>query len=172
VTPEIVLGAGALAALAVAAWLAREAVLIARGSRSFAPALFMLTHFLVFTLGYVWIADFAVGWLVVNTWHNAQYVALVWHHNNVRFRAGVDPEHPFLSTISQRGRVASYLLLCMGIAAAYHFILEDGVPHLDRSLAFPVVLVLNQSINFHHYIVDALIWKVRRPALRENLGLV
>src|SRR5262249_5413378 len=68
VPPEIVFGAGALAALALAAWLAREAVLIARGSRSLTPALFLLTHFLVFALGYVWIADFAVGWLVVNMW--------------------------------------------------------------------------------------------------------
>ncbi len=27
------------------------------------------------------------------------------------------------------------------------------------------------TINFHHYIVDELIWKVRRPSLRKTLGI-
>jgi hypothetical protein len=32
-------------------------------------------------------------------------------------------------------------------------------------------IVIYQIVNFHHYIVDALIWKVRKPAIRQTMGL-
>jgi hypothetical protein len=32
-------------------------------------------------------------------------------------------------------------------------------------------LVIYQSINFHHYIVDSVIWKVRRKPLQTTLGI-
>jgi hypothetical protein len=32
-------------------------------------------------------------------------------------------------------------------------------------------VMIYQTVNFHHYVVDALIWKLRRPALRNKLGL-
>jgi hypothetical protein len=32
-------------------------------------------------------------------------------------------------------------------------------------------MVIYQTINYHHYIVDAVIWKVRRKPMRETLGL-
>ena len=32
-------------------------------------------------------------------------------------------------------------------------------------------IIVYQSINFHHYIVDGIIWKVRKQKLQENLGL-
>jgi hypothetical protein len=34
-----------------------------------------------------------------------------------------------------------------------------------------LTLIVYQTINFHHYIVDGIIWKVRKPRVRENLGL-
>jgi hypothetical protein len=32
-------------------------------------------------------------------------------------------------------------------------------------------IVLYQIVNFHHYIVDSSIWKVRKPKMQETLGL-
>ena len=32
-------------------------------------------------------------------------------------------------------------------------------------------IVLYQIVNFHHYIVDAMIWKVRKAPIRKTLGL-
>jgi hypothetical protein len=32
-------------------------------------------------------------------------------------------------------------------------------------------LVFYQTLNFHHYIVDGRIWKMRKPALQKTLGL-
>jgi len=34
-----------------------------------------------------------------------------------------------------------------------------------------VMLVIFQTINFHHYIADAIIWKVRKKSIRDNLGV-
>jgi hypothetical protein len=34
-----------------------------------------------------------------------------------------------------------------------------------------VVVIVYQTINFHHYIVDALIWKLRRKEVRAKLGV-
>ena len=33
------------------------------------------------------------------------------------------------------------------------------------------ILVAYQTINFHHYIVDGIIWKVRKKKLQQTLGL-
>jgi hypothetical protein len=32
-------------------------------------------------------------------------------------------------------------------------------------------LIIQQTINYHHYIVDAVVWKVRKKPLRATLGL-
>jgi hypothetical protein len=32
-------------------------------------------------------------------------------------------------------------------------------------------IVIYQIVNFHHYVVDAIVWKVRKPAIRQTLGL-
>jgi hypothetical protein len=35
----------------------------------------------------------------------------------------------------------------------------------------PVALVTYQAINFHHYIVDGVIWKVRKKSLQKTLQI-
>ena len=42
---------------------------------------------------------------------------------------------------------------------------------LDRALIFEVHIVLFQAINFHHYVVDSQIWKARKKANRQALGI-
>jgi hypothetical protein len=37
--------------------------------------------------------------------------------------------------------------------------------------SLPLVAIGYQAINFHHYVVDAMIWKVRRKRVRENFGV-
>jgi hypothetical protein len=35
----------------------------------------------------------------------------------------------------------------------------------------PLFAVVYQAINFHHYVVDAIIWKVRKKTLRQHFGI-
>ena len=125
----------------------------------------------IFVVGYVLIEDINYGWLVLNVWHNAQYILFVWVFNNNRFKQGVVPEQRFLSTISQSRNWPFYFLTCLLISTVWYFGLDEALRMLADSSALPLFLVAYQTINFHHYVVDGLIWKVRRKKLRSNLGI-
>jgi hypothetical protein len=98
----------------------------------------------------------------MNVWHNAQYLLFVWHYNNQRFAAGVDPRAPLLSTLSQSRNVWRYAGVCLALSTAAY----GGLAVLGLA-----VVAVSQAINFHHYVVDAVIWKVRRRPMQETLGL-
>ena len=115
-------------------------------------------------IGYVWIPDITLGWLMINIWHNFQYIAFVYMFNGKRFAGGVDPRARFLSYISQPSRLWLYLLVCLAITGVLYW----GVLRTIDWLFFAglsATLVLYQIVNFHHYIVDALLWRSpRRPS--------
>ena len=90
--PEIVSALGALAAMAVGAWVLQTARQIARGSFAPAYAGFVLSHIAIFLAAYVVIDNANAGWLAINVWHNFQYVLVVWMTNVKRFAGGIDPE--------------------------------------------------------------------------------
>lgn len=136
-----------------------------RGQLPVAHTLYLASHVAIFTVGYLLIEDISVGWLVVNVWHNAQYVLFVWMYNNNRYRAGVEPKARFLSWLSQTRNVWIYFAVCIGISTALYLALQSFIA------AVPVLLATYQIINFHHYIADGVIWKVRKPALQKTLGI-
>jgi hypothetical protein len=164
--PEIAVDIAAAAAAAAIAWWAwRKLVQWRRGRLPVAHTLYMLTHFAIFYVGYIVIDDLNVGWLVINMWHNAQYVAFVWMYNARRYKAGVDPRARFISTLSQPRNAWRYFAVCLAISTAIY----AAIRGMFDGLA--IIMVIYQTINYHHYIVDAVIWKVRRKPLRETLGL-
>lgn len=163
--------AGVVALAALGLWLVRAAAGVAARRRLPAHTLHLLCHMLIFVVGYVAIADLDHGWLVVNVWHNAQYILFVWVFNSNRFQQGVDPRHRFLSLLSQRRHWPYYFLTCLAISSAAYFGLERSLDLLASRSTLPLFLVAYQTINFHHYIVDGLIWKVRKKPLQKTLGL-
>ena len=155
--------AGHVAAVLMLVWVARRLVAMVRGRLATVHTLYMLTHIAIFSIAYVWLDDITFGYLMITIWHNCQYILFVWMQNRRRFDKGIDPRARFLSYISQPGRLWLYLLTCVAIAAAVY----GGVLRAIDWLFFAGVsatIVLYQIVNFHHYIVDALIWKTRRPA--------
>lgn len=140
------------------------------GRLAVAHTFYMLTHFAIFAIAYVIVRDITIGWLMINIWHNAQYILFVWMFNTKRFKDGIDPEARFLSYISQPGRLWLYLLTCVAVTGVLYW----GVLRTIDWLFFAGVsatIVLYQIVNFHHYIVDSFIWKVRKPAMQKTLGL-
>jgi len=156
---------GAVALVALALWVWRRVQEWSRGALPLAYTLYMLSHFAVFYVGYVAIDDINYGWLVINIWHNAQYIAFVWLFNAKRFGEGIDVKARFLSFLSQPRNYLAYIAVCLLISTfAYgsiNAVLAGLIP----------VAIIYQTINFHHYLVDGLIWKVRKKSLRETLGL-
>jgi hypothetical protein len=131
---------------------------------------YMLSHFLVFFVGYRLITDITYGWLVINVWHNAQYLLFVWLFNTNRYKNGVDERARFLSTISQPTHVVRYFMTCMGITTVIYG-LSIFLTHEQLLAGMPLSIVLYQGVNFHHYVVDSKIWKVRKQRMQTTFGL-
>jgi hypothetical protein len=174
--PEWVAAAAVLvAALSVAVWLAHQYRAWRRGCMAGPYVAYVSSHFVVFGTAYIGLAELNYGWLAVNMWHNAQYILFVWLFNNRRFNGGVDPKRLLLSTISQNGRFPLYIAVCLTLSTAVYFVMgRFGQDTLARSLGVSAALaavIIYQTLNFHHYVVDALIWKLRKPAVSDKLGL-
>lgn len=164
--PAWAVDAAALVALAtLVLWLGQRLWMWWQGRLPIAHTLYMLSHFTIFYVGYILMDSIDFGWLVVNIWHNAQYIVFVWLFNRNRFKDGVDPKARFLSKLSQNEHVVRYVAVCLGLATVAYLLLGTVVASL-----LPVI-VIYQAINFHHYIVDSMIWKVRRKSLQQTLGL-
>jgi hypothetical protein len=88
--------------------------------------------------------------------------------NNKRFKNEVSEAHPLLSRLSQRKNMLKYFAATLAISTVTYVVLTSLVTALALS-ALPIIAF--QVINFHHYIVDSLIWKVRKPQMRADLGL-
>ena len=163
VLPEPVITVlGVAAAAAVLFWLVRSFVSFARGALDTFYAGFVLSHVAIFLVAYVGIEDANTGWLAINVWHNLQYVLVVWMMNQKKYAGGIDPAAQFISRISQPGRVAIYFLSCLAISTVVYVVLGSFVGVVGGGLAITGGIYM--GINFHHYVVDALIWKRRRVA--------
>jgi hypothetical protein len=112
---------------------------------------------------------------VINIWHNAQYIAFVWLYNNRRFGDKIDPDSVFLSTISQNRRFIIYFLTCLTISTLAYYLISihvaDALASTFTLTATATGLIIYQTINFHHYIVDSIIWKLRKKPIRQTLGI-
>jgi hypothetical protein len=163
----------AVAAAAIASlvlWVAIRVRTFLRGEGPVAHTLYMASHFTVFAVGYLLIEDVTYGWLVINVWHNAQYILFVWLFNTNRYRDGIDANAVLLSTISQPANWWRYGVVCLAISTLVYGGSTYLAPYF-LSIGLPSMIVLYQAINFHHYIVDSLIWKVRKAPMQKTLGL-
>lgn len=156
---------GICAIISVTGWMVSRYLQWKQGRLPLAHSTYMLSHFVIFYVAYIMIDDITYGWLVVNIWHNAQYIVFVWLFNNNRFHEKVDNKAKFLSIISMRKNRWRYVGVCFGLST----IIYISVSSLVASLT--AMIIIYQSINFHHYIVDSIIWKVRKPAIQKTLGL-
>jgi hypothetical protein len=170
-TPEILVDVvGVLAVTSLVVWAGMRVRAWLRGQLPVAHTLYMISHFTIFGVGYLLIEDITYGWLVINIWHNAQYVLFVWLFNTNRFSKGVDEKAKFLSTISQPQNFLRYMACCLAISTTVYLctsLLAQG--HALAGL--PLIVLIYQAFNFHHYIVDSLIWKVRKKKMQETLDL-
>lgn len=152
-----VMAVGAVSVAFFALWLLRVYKDWRAGTMPKAYVGFMLSHFFVFFFAYIVMPTLDSGWLVANIWHNLQYLLFVWLFNNRTYRAGIDPKAPFLSSLSQRDNMWAYFAVTLFISTAVYLVLKYVTDGLNLLAA---LVMIYMSINFHHYIVDAIIWRV------------
>ena len=153
-------GVGVLAVLGLAYWgFARLREWMA-GELPLAHTLFSASHFVIFIVGYVVMDDIVGGWLVTNIWHTAQYLMLVWMFNqNAVAKAQGTPRGWFFR--ATRGNKAPiYFGLCIAAAFPLYFAINSAF--LWGATGVFIAVIANQTLNFHHFIVDAVIWRARR----------
>ena len=169
----LVAAAGAATVAVIGWWVLRVTRDWFLGTVSIAHTLYVCSHLLIFGLGYIAIENINHGWLVLTIWHNCQYILTVWMFNNNRFKDTVHPKHKFLSRISQRKKIFTYTAVCLGISTVVYSALQSSLGWIAAVTAtsVPLFIIVFQAINFHHYIVDAIIWKVRRKPIQQNLGI-
>ena len=164
VLPDAIVGLlGILAGAAVVAWLVKTILAAANETMDPQYTGFIGSHIAIFLVAYVFVADVNSGWLAINVWHNFQYVLVVWMSNAKRYAGGIDPAARFLSRLSQPGRAAMYFACCLAITTIVYAVL-DRFTVLVLGGGMAVTLGIYMGINFHHYIVDALIWKRRKAS--------
>jgi hypothetical protein len=158
-------GAASLVLLVVFAWT--RVSLWRRRALSVPHTVFVCTHFAVFGAAYLAIDDLHAGWLLVNVWHNVQYLAYVWMRNRAKFSQGVRADAPILSWLCQPGvkRGALYFAACLALSTPLFWGIYEVTGGVDKALGGRIVsvsLVFALAVNFHHYLVDALIWRRAR----------
>jgi len=162
-------------AVLLVAWLVEQVKAYRAGKLAVPHVTYVLSHCAVYFFAYVYIKNVDYGWLTINIWHNAQYILFVWLYNNRRFHGKSNDAQRFLSTICQNGRFLLYIATCLTISTFIYFLivtyLSEAISSMFTVTATVTGLIIYQTINFHHYIVDSLIWKLRKPKIRQNLGL-
>jgi hypothetical protein len=169
----LVVASGVVAISVLGWWAARTIQAWVAGSLPVAHTLYLCSHLTIFGVGYLVVDNINHGWLVLNVWHNSQYILTVWMFNQNRFKNGIDEKHKFLSYLSQRNNLPIYLGVCLLISTVIYSGLTYSVSWLAviTATSLPLFAIIFQAINFHHYLVDAVIWKVRRKQVRENFGI-
>ena len=61
----------------------------------------------------------------------------------------------------------------MAISTLLYKLIEPSLVALIALAGLPAmpVIVIYMTVNFHHYIVDGVIWKLRRKPLQQTLGI-
>lgn len=137
------------------------------------PLLFLLSHSVIFYVSYVGFSTLDFGWLVLNVWHNAQYILIVWLFNNRRFNRNDGTQTGLLPTISRSGvgGILTYFGTCLAISTVLYLTIALAL-HREPLASIPLAaMVVYQTLNFHHYIVDSKIWKIRRPNIQKTFGV-
>ena len=158
-------------AWALSAWGVAQYRQFKEGNGALPFLMFMTSHIAIFTTGYILLDNINYGWLVLNVWHNVQYILFVWMYHNKKFHNEYDPQKRLLSLISMNRNHWLFYGVCLAISFAFY----GGISKLLGIVALAslpaVSLAIIQTANFHHYIVDGIIWRVRQKPIRKDLGL-
>jgi len=178
VPERVAMVAGIIAVGTVLLWIRSRIKDFRAGQLSIAETSFVASHMLIFYVGYIAIADINIGWLVANVWHNAQYILFVWLYNTNRFKntdVVLSPD-TILQWLSKRKPVRILLYFCftLVLTTIFYQFLGTGFKLAAMQFLIPVTtlyVIGYQAVNFHHYVVDGIIWKARNRKNQQVLNV-
>ena len=158
---------GVAAIACSACWLWRQARLALTGNIDWRHDGFVASHAFTCFVAYIWITDLTLGWLLINLWHNLQYLLFVWVQNIRRER---QTQADKASETGLWKNAARYGGVCLALGSMLYLAIDWAGTQL-LWLGLPTVLIAHFTLGFHHYLVDGGIWK-RRAASAEHGALV
>jgi hypothetical protein len=157
-------GATGIVAVFLCTWWGYQQLRLALAGRlNTGHCLFVASHLLVTAVAYLWVTDITSGWLVVNIWHNLQYLQFVWLQNVRRDTQGRLDAQDLQRLVKPFKNAGKYLAVCLVLGALMYQALSVAGRQLVW-LGLPTVFILHFTVNFHHYLVDGVIWKRRKSA--------
>ncbi|MBI1300593.1 MAG: hypothetical protein GC137_02945 [Alphaproteobacteria bacterium] len=176
IPPFVLAIAGLFMIMATLYWLVLRFIAFRNGRLPLGHTLFVLSHITTFYIGYILISEINTGWLVANIWHNAQYILFVWLYNTKRFSKPDENSKTVMAWVSQTQpvRIIAYFTGCILVTSVFYNSVEWGlniIAYDDAILLGTLYIVTFQTINFHHYVVDSLIWKARKPVHQKVMGI-
>lgn len=144
-------------------WLWRQARLALTGSIDWRHDGFVASHAFTCFVAYIWITDLTLGWLLINLWHNLQYLLFVWVQN---IRREQQTQADKASETGLWKNAARYGGVCLALGSMLYLAIDWAGTQL-LWLGLPTVLIAHFTLGFHHYLVDGVIWK-RRAASAEH----
>lgn len=159
---------------ATLAYLGRMVWLAARGRALNVPKYLLLAAAIpmhVLVLAYV--TDLLLVVAALTIMHNLQYHRLVWFHNQNAYQSGrPDAEARHGAAVALSRRVLVYIAAGIAFAIPYRMSRTFGGAVSDALVVDQIIGGLAWGVAFHHYYVDAKIWKLRASArVREDLRL-
>lgn len=152
---------GLIAIVCAAVWLLRQGRAARKSGLNWRHDGFVASHVCVSLVAYRWVDDITLGWLVLNIWHNVQYLLFVWVQNLRREQLAVGGVRTSSDVATLCQGAARYGSLCLLVGAAL-YLAADWLGAQWLWLGLPTVLLAHFTLNFHHYLVDGVIWKRRR----------
>lgn len=169
---ENLMQAATLALLAILGWWVFARVREWRaGTLRPAHTLYMFTHVVMFTGGYMLLENPDMGWLLISIWHSLQYLMIVWLFNARRTASPVAPQRGLWRRISLPRNWFLYALFVLVVAAIVGRVfpaIQAGADMLAMPQPWLIAFALGMAVNFHHYTVDAFIWRSRRAKARAQ----
>lgn len=156
---------GTVAFGAALGWLLRSRYLERLDSAHRPFQSFILSHLMVSLIGYVWISDITVGWLVVNVWHNIQYLIFVYRQRHAQSKESAPGSGKLLCKALKTP--ASFFLTC-SLCGAIVYAIAHTIGESLLWLGLPTLLIAHFTLNFHHYLADGVVWKSRLASRRGD----
>jgi hypothetical protein len=136
----------------------------ARAKRSFSST-HLGGHLATLGFAYCFLPSLEQAWLVSNVWHNTQYLLIV--RNSIADTLPRGGLHWARSLTLQASGLPFLSICVLGGVALYGLLRLLGTTAVAQ--APEALMALYIGVNFHHYIIDGLIWK-RRSRLLDALG--
>jgi hypothetical protein len=159
IPPILANAVGFIACAGLVLWFVARLREWLRGEMPLLHTLFSASHYVVFIVGYIVMDNVAGGWVVTNIWHTGQYLMLVWLFNE---DSGATAARGWFRTITRENQAGFYFALCFVLAFAVYTAISGSSVWGPGGIVF--VVIASQTLNFHHFITDAMIWRSRRTA--------